>query len=527
MAGTPIANTIAKGAAIAIAAILLLFIASQIYKPQPAPIATPTPAAQATATPVPSFVEVSGIEAAQSALAFINGMKLSDGTYVYSVDCDSSGCNKKSNLTGLPQSNAWAALANVGLYRATKDSKYLDAAKAEVAKEIAACPVSTPIPGQKLEKNCLWALVQPYEVYKETKDAATKKFILDTSGVIAGYLGPTPRDGPMLESIIARELAIAYSLSKDEKYLQLAIKFNDAAKTALDAKNETAYANGFPVRLEECWQKLAELQLYDATQNQSYLSSAKGFFDGIEKAGASDSFYENFESANQLHPCAESLQILAGKTGDAKYSAVSAAISAHLAQASWDSQYSKKYGGGNGGFVTTFCQQNNAAAVCAPANVKTVTDNAYSAYLLSSQGGTLRISKTSSMGVGKLNFNVSRPPATEAPTPVANWTHFDGLGVLDAKKASDSPTTFYVTYFADINAPLSNAAISVDGEKFPFENAPSCFTLAVMKGACTRTYADRSEIQYVLTYDKAAAGKTYSIELSGSGITQKKEYLHS
>ncbi len=526
---TPIANTLTKGVAIALAAIILLFIASQLYNPQPQAQPTPIPTAQATPTPAPLFVEVSGIEAAQSAIAFINGMKLADGTYVYSVDCDSTGCNKKSNLTGLPQSNAWAAFANIGLYRATKDSKYLDAAKAEVAKEIEICSKADgTIVGPSEQKNCLWALVQPYEVYKETNDAKTKDFILKNAETILRYLRPDPTQGAgMLQSIIARELAIAYSLSSDGKFLQAAVGFDNAAKQSMDADNRVAFANGFPVRLEECWQKLAELQLYGAAQNQSYLDSAKGFFDGIEQAGASGEFYKNFEIATQLHPCIESLQLLSEKTGASKYSEEAAKISAYLAQASWDSEFSKKYDG-RGGFATMFCRVADGSSLCAPSNDKTITDNSYGAYLLAKPGLNLPIERTAGRPKGQLYFNSTQlPKITPQPVPAKNWTHFDPLETLQVFKASDSPSTFYASYFVDINAPLANAVISVDGEKFPFDSAPSCFNMSVLKGACTRRDTIRSEIQYVATFEKAVAGKTYSIGLSSGEKTAKIQYVHS
>ncbi len=521
----PQSDALVKGILIVVAAVAVAFFLFQAIGQKPAQI-TPTPFV-ATATPstipTPAFVEVTGLEVAQSAVKFLNEMKLADGTYVYSVDCDSSGCSKKSHLQGYPQSNAWAALAHVGLYRATRDKTHLDVAVREVEKEIEICNASTDP-----EKNCKWALVQAYEVYKENKDEKIKDFILKTASSVMFSVAEEPQGSAMLQSILARELAIAYQLSGNDAFLKKALRFNDAAKQALDSDGRAAFANGFPVRLEECWQRLAELQLYEATKNESYLSSVNGFFDGIGSAGeiaeSGGEFFRNFEIVTQLHPCIESLQVLSAETKDAKYAKTLSAVASYLAEASWDSQHSKKYDA-NGAFVTLPCQQKGEQSVCiSNGNEKTITDNAYGIFLLSAQKAKMQMRRTSSQTFGKVFFNVIQFPKVTELAQAINWTHFDTLHELIAVPASDSPNTFYVSYFVDLGAPLTNAVISVDGEKFSFEGAPSCYELEEMTGACTRRYEDRSEIQYVATYENGVKGKTYEITLSSSQKTAKITY---
>jgi hypothetical protein len=81
----------------------------------------------------------------------------------------------------------------------------------------------------------------------------------------------------------------------------------------------------------------------------------------------------------------------------------------------------------------------------------------------------------------------------------------------------EEPGKFYAGIFTDINAPLSNAVISVGGEKFPFENAPSCLSFkGHPRGACTMRYPERSEIAYLAAVENATSNKTYQITLTSA-----------
>ncbi len=120
----------------------------------------------------------------------------------------------------------------------------------------------------------------------------------------------------------------------------------------------------------------------------------------------------------------------------------------------------------------------------------------------------------------------SAAPAQLPQPPSPSGKHFNRLGTLAAVEAPDSLAKFYVSFFADIREPLSNASISVGGKNFSYDGAPSCLEYGGnITGACTLTYADRWEIEYLAAVENSVPGKSYEIKLQSDEKNASMTYV--
>ena len=427
---------------------------------------------------------ITGIEAAKGAAAFIDGMRLPDGNYVLSKSCNEQNCINDLSATttdATPPSNAWAALAFAGLHRATGDAKYLDKARLEADKMLETCRS-----GSSHESDCDWSLSQLKEVYTETKDEKYMQFITERAAALHNNTPPLVNKNSMVLSLEAR----SYAAAGNAKWFAEAIGMAEKA-----AARDVVISENPPLRANDCWIILAKMDGFEAFGTKTLKDDATAFFNERDAAVLS-----GFGVLGQMHACIEALGKLDPNSPKLEL------LDLALIKKAFDNN---KYESDNS-FVSLPCNINATGGVfCLAFNAKSVTDNAYSAFLLSTTAPT----KKFALSARKPSFgNVELKPSEPAtiPTDELNWTHIDRLGVLNIFWISDSEFDgFVVVYYTDINAPLSNPVIlDVDGTRYEPAHIETGDEMQ-----------RRSEVQYEFEIPRKANASTYHVVLySGSTL---------
>jgi len=182
--------------------------------------------------------------------------------------------------------------------------------------------------------------------------------------------------GAMMTGIEAREFALLYEVTHDQKYLDEARARLEKSKVAwnesVDSYNAPAYSSGqFTFYTFSCWTELAETEIARASNDNQALTNAKNFFNSANIGNN----YVEINQLSALQPCAETLLNLYQQTADIQYYNQARAIMQYIITYRWDSPSSiaTKYNG-DGGYLFELFTGNNT---------KTVTDTGYMIYLLS------------------------------------------------------------------------------------------------------------------------------------------------
>jgi len=310
--------------------------------------------------------KLTGLEIAKMSYGFFGKMRMEDGRYSYREFCTGEGNEKKCEI--LPHSytptNAWVMLADLGLYEATNEQKYLDSAKNEMSVLLDNC---------KDNAGCLWTLVQMARLYKNTNDSAYLENIRNFADML---LENESQEGVMMNGIEARQFAAVYSLTGEQKYLAESLNRLQKAENSMDSERLLYTVNGLEVRDFVCSAELARLELYRATKNQKYLDAVKSFFDVADISSHGKELWHQ----TAIEPCIENLILLYTETGDVKYWNQAYNLTQYMITYRWDSplQQAEKYNG-DGAFLFETYLYNNT---------KTVTDTGYAVYLLSTMKDT-------------------------------------------------------------------------------------------------------------------------------------------
>lgn len=444
---------------------------------------------------------ITGIKAATDASAVLEALAVGGGKYNNALACSMSDalCSIETQATGpQPQESAWASLAYTGLYRATKNDEYLAKARLAADSMIALCKASG-------STDCDWSLVQLNEVYKETNKNDYKEFILEHTGGMPYHMPPSKDGSPMLQAVAARQYAISYGLSKINRYIDNFNKEIEGAESASLDHAVILFAEGtLDVRGDDCWIQTAKLEAHKAFNDSTYLNEAKAFFDAarIEKHAA------DFGVTTQLIPCIEGLNMLYDATGDKAYLTNAIKLNGYVMTHDWDPAQKKKYDG-DGSFVSLPCVSNVTGIYCLPENVKTATDNSFIIYTLTTTKPLQKYAVSKDKRIFS-SENIQRYPTSEfvtnnsqsnASVTKTSWVHFDELYTLKVFEASDFDG-FYVTYYTDINDPLYDPVLKLDG-------IPS----GTLKMFGNPEMDKRQELQYSFTLTGIEHDQEYLIEL--------------
>jgi uncharacterized protein YyaL (SSP411 family) len=308
--------------------------------------------------------KMNSLEIAKSSLKFLNDMKRSDGRYDYSTNCnDTSGCTKTGEV--YTQSGAWAVLAYAGLYDATGDQQYLQKMESEAGDLISAC--------NGKEDECMWVLVQMINAYKTSHNPDYLAFVKNLGDRL---LSNNENKDAMMSGIEAREFAMLYELTNDQKYLDAARarleKSKAAWDTAVDEYNVPVYSSGsFTMYRFACWTEVGEVEIARVANDSQARANVANFFNSADI----ENNFRTIDQLSALQPCADGLLKLYAQSGEQKYYDQAKAIMQYIITYRWDSPQSiaKKYNG-DGAFLFELYNGENT---------KTVTETGYMIFLLS------------------------------------------------------------------------------------------------------------------------------------------------
>jgi hypothetical protein len=323
--------------------------------------------------PTAATMTLTGTEIAERSANFLDLMRTNDGKYYFLQECvDNSteiGCYIYDFST--QNTNAWPLLAYTSLYKSTADSSYLERARNDMQILSDYCSANS--------EDCLWILVQMIQYQKATGDMQYSSLI---SNLGQQLLTVSEKNSTMLLGIEARELALLYGMNGNGTYLHEATARMHESKdlwtnTGADELQASLYLdNGFRFYGYSCWTELAEIEIYQATNDGNYLTSAKSFFDSANI----DMHSRKIDQLIALQPCEESLLKLYSITGNQKYWNQAANISQYIVTYRWDPniQIAQKYNG-DYGFLSRIYLDHNW---------KIITDTSYMIYLLTQMKDT-------------------------------------------------------------------------------------------------------------------------------------------
>ncbi|MBI5355484.1 MAG: hypothetical protein HZB68_03445 [Candidatus Aenigmarchaeota archaeon] len=302
----------------------------------------------------------SGLEIAKEIYSYIGTQKNKDGFYAYASNCK-GGCPFIDSV--FKNANTWPVYASVGMYRATNDSKYLDAAKRDADTMIAWCAQDS--------RECVRVLYQIDALYSETGDKKYLDFINTETAALLSLPDEAETNFTMLIAIDSVELSDSYIWSGDSKALDSSIKKLSQAEALLANEKTLFEKDGNKYRTFSCWPQLARLELFKSTDDSKYLDGVKAF--------AANNIPGNlniFWMMTDLQPCLDVYQSLYELTGDKSYNADAEKIAQHIITKYWDSSYSPKVSG------------NNAIKSNSDQSFSTITEASYMAYMLSRMEGS-------------------------------------------------------------------------------------------------------------------------------------------
>lgn len=302
---------------------------------------------------------MTGLEIAGKISTYMDTQRNPDGFYNYTSNCgDNCSFDQVYN-----NANTWTTYANIGMYQATGDSKYLDAAKRDADTMLAWCSQDSV--------QCIRVLYQIDRLYQITGDRKYSDFVTSEARVLIGPNNPyTYTDDPaaaMYSSIDSIELADAYNISGDGTLLSASLeKLSNA-----DAKSKGGQlifeSNGNKFYVYGCWPQLAKLRLFGVTGDKKYLDGVKAFADAYDMPQMLPSLW----FMTDMEPCIDVYQQLGQITGDKAYTDGSNAMITYVLKNFWDTPASVKVAG------------DNAIKSTQDQTYESITDSSYMVYLLS------------------------------------------------------------------------------------------------------------------------------------------------
>jgi lantibiotic modifying enzyme len=308
--------------------------------------------------------KMNSLEIAESSLKFLNNMKRSDGRYNYSANCfDASGCTKTGAV--YTQSGAWVVLVYSSLYKATGNQQYLQKMSSEADDLIKSCDGN--------EDECMWVLVQMIKAYQTSQNPDYLAFVKNLGDRL---LTNNENKNIMMGGIEAREFALLYELTGEQKYLNEARvrleKSKAAWKETPEDNNLVVYSDGqFNLYRFACWTELGEAEIARVANDNQALANVINFVSSAKL----DQNYRNLEILTAIHPCTETLLSLYKQTADKQYYDQAKTLMQYVVTYRWDSPLSiaTKYNGDGAYLFDPYTGDN----------LKTVTDTGYMIYLLS------------------------------------------------------------------------------------------------------------------------------------------------
>ena len=308
--------------------------------------------------------KLSGLEIAKLSVNFFDKMKRDDGTYDYSMNCtDDSGCVKTQE--NYVQSGAWPVLAYAGLYGATSEQQYLQKMNSEASDLLNSCNGN--------DDECMWILTQVIRAYKISGNVEYLNFVKKLGDRL---LTDNNNTDAMMTGMEAREFALLYEMTNDQKYLNEArvrLERSKAAwNVAVDEFNQPVYSSGsFTLYRFACLTELGEMEIARVSNDNQALANVINFFNQANI----ESNYINLQQLTAIQPCVETLLILHDQTGDVKYYDQAKSAMQYIITYRWDSplQIATKYNGDGAYLFDPYMGEN----------LKTTTDTGYMIYLLS------------------------------------------------------------------------------------------------------------------------------------------------
>jgi len=318
-------------------------------------------------TPTNAVTAMSGNQIALRSASFLDGIKTFDNHYYFSVYCSQNSTYNDCVLYDyyLNQTNAWALYSYTNLYSSTGDSSYLGKAQNEMKVISNDCSANLD--------SCLWILVQMINYERVTGDNQYSNLI---SVLGSRLLSTSENSSTMLLGIESRELALLYEMNGQKQYLdeslaRLQMSKNLWSNTGSDQTQALLYVdNGLQFYGYSCWSELAEIELYKATHDNSYLQNAANFFNSANI----DKHSRKIEFLVALEPCIDSLQQLSSSTGNQLYMNEALNASQYIVTYRWDPniQTAKKFNGDSGFLSDVYVEQG----------WKLTNDASYMIYLL-------------------------------------------------------------------------------------------------------------------------------------------------
>lgn len=279
-------------------------------------------------TPGDQRQTMTGLQIAERIYGYVESQRRADGLYDYATNCNETVCSFDfENPHDI--SNAWAAYASVGMYGATGDQRYLDAAKADGEKILQYC-------GSGREE-CVSIGYQIVALYEATGDSR----YLDLAEAEAAILmeegrGLYDSGSAMLVGGDSKGMAELARASGDAAYSQDASRILEGEVGALEnevplyVRDEGGSARVY--KSFACWPQLARLSLYQATGDRAHLDAAAAFAGDMDVPG----HVGDLVSATDIQPCIELYHDLGSLTGEQAYGDGADVMVQHVLDGQWD-----------------------------------------------------------------------------------------------------------------------------------------------------------------------------------------------
>lgn len=313
-------------------------------------------------------IQMNSLNIAEKSVSFLDSLRRNDNEYFFIKECaDNStfnGCITNDFYDNA--TNAWPVLAFANLYKATGNPAYLQKAQNDMQIVSRDCSINPD--------GCLWILVQMTEYQKVTGDTQYSSLISELGQRL---LSTSVNSSTMILGIESRELALLYEMNGQKDYLDQAKSRLEQSKTlwsnnSADQFQALLYTeNGVQFYGFACWTELAEIEIYQATKDATYLQNATSFFDAVNI----DNHARGIDQLVALQPCIDSLIKLSAITGNSNYMDQAVNVSQYIVTYRWDPNITiaKKYNGDWGYLGESYGYSND----------KDVTDGSYMIYLLS------------------------------------------------------------------------------------------------------------------------------------------------
>jgi rhamnogalacturonyl hydrolase YesR len=305
-------------------------------------------------------VGMTGLEVAKRITDYIGTQRNSEGFYTYSSNCEAPQCPFVDQV--FKNANTWPVYAYVGMYRATKDSKYLESAKRDADAMLEWCAQD--------RNECVRVLYQVYNLYGETNDQKYFDFLKSEADALVALPDQPETNFTMLIAIDSLELSDVYVLTGDRSLLETSAKKLEQSEDLLQNEKLLFEVNGNKYYTFSCWPELARLEMFKASDDGKYLDEVKRFADGRDLPN--NNHLQGWMTDAQ--PCIDVYLSLGELTGDASYTTGAEKMTQNVLTNFWDSKENPKVSG------------NDAVISNGGSDFSTVTESSYMAYLLSRMG---------------------------------------------------------------------------------------------------------------------------------------------